>query len=377
MNHESESIRLNLPKIGEQYSKNFAQNYHHLYLEFGLFKEDIFLIEEFLENLKKQNKSPQTVLSYAHDLKRFLEWLNFLKHKPLKDLRAKDISEYIQYLKNGGFLYQEKKPQNLLERFTLLFKTKKVFYKKRDSLSINAQKRHLSTIKNFFQFLKETHEEKGKHFLTNPVKSKLHHIKLKDHDIAPTPMLSREDFLELEEKIYRTKERLILYLLYYGGLRLSELAQLKFRDFSIEAKSIRLHRKGGDIHQLKIENAEKVFSQFEFYLKTKIENHRLLSTNLNSDIKEDYLFTNKEGLRLTERALFNLIKKMITKSGLSNEISPHSFRKACATELYLKTKDLLLVRDYLNHSDAKVTQTYIDKLTIHRYADQKTIQLLN
>lgn len=377
MNQETPSTRFDLPQIGEQYSKNFVQNYHHLYLEFGLFKEDIFLIEEFLENLKKQNKSAQTVLSYAHDLKRFLEWLNFSKYKPLKDLRAKDISEYIQFLKSGGFLYREKKPQNLLERFALFFKAKKVFYKKRDSLSINAQKRHLSTIKNFFQFLKETHEEKGKVFLTNPVKSKLHHIKLKDHDIAPTPMLSREDFKELEEKIYRTKERLILYLLYYGGLRLSELAQLKFKDFSIEAKSIRLHRKGGDIHQLKIENAEKVFSQFEFYFKTKIEIHRQRNSETNSHINEEFLFTNNQGSRLSERALFNLIKKMITKSGLSPEISPHSFRKACATELYLKTKDLLLVRDYLNHSDAKVTQTYIDKLTIHRYADQKTIQLLN
>lgn len=352
---------------------NFAQNYHHLYREFKRHSEDIFLIEEFLENLKKQNKSPQTVLSYAHDLKRFLEWLSFSREKSLKELRAKDISEYVQFLKSGGFLYQTKKPQNLLERFSLFFKTKKVFYKKRDSLSINAQKRHLSTIKNFFQFLKETNEEKGKNFLTNPVKSKIHHIRLKDHDITPTPMLSREDFLLLEEKIYRTKERLILYLLYFGGLRLSELGQLRFKDFSLEAKSIRLHRKGGDIHQLKIEKAEKVFHQFEFYLKTKLENEQLN----HERIKEQFLFTNNQGNRLTERALFNLIKKMLKRAGLSEEISPHSFRKACATELYLKTKDLLLVRDYLNHSDAKVTQTYIDKLTLHRYADQKTIQLLN
>lgn len=350
----------------DKVSQNFTQNYRHLYVEFKRHHDDIFLIEEFLENLKKQNKSAQTVLSYAHDLKRFLEWLSFSKEKPLKDMRAKDISEYIQFLKNGGFLYQNQKPQNLLERFSLLFKTKKIFYKKRDSLSINAQKRHLSTIKNFFQFLKETHEEKGKNFLANPVKSKIHHIKLKDHDIEPTPMLSREDFKKLEEKIYRTKERLILYLLYYGGLRLSELSQLKFRDFSPEAKSIRLHRKGGDIHQLKIENADKVFKQFDYYL-----NHSVIDSN------DHYLFTNTKKERISERALFNLIKKMLAKSAISPEVSPHSFRKACATELYLKTKDLLLVRDYLNHSDAKVTQTYIDKLTLHRYADQKTIQLLN
>jgi len=45
----------------------------------------------------------------------------------------------------------------------------------------------------------------------------------------------------------------------------------------------------------------------------------------------------------------------------TKKLTPHSFRKAFATQLYLKTKDLLYVRDYLHHSDAKITQTYIDK----------------
>ena len=57
--------------------------------------------------------------------------------------------------------------------------------------------------------------------------------------------------------------------------------------------------------------------------------------------------------------------KIIERATLEiSDITPHSFRKACATELYMKSKDLLYVRDYLNHKDAKVTQTYIDKKTL-------------
>ena len=61
--------------------------------------------------------------------------------------------------------------------------------------------------------------------------------------------------------------------------------------------------------------------------------------------------------------MYNRIIKIFRKSMCpSDELTPHSFRKACATNLYEQTKDLLFVRDYLNHSDAKVTQTYIEVL---------------
>ena len=57
---------------------------------------------------------------------------------------------------------------------------------------------------------------------------------------------------------------------------------------------------------------------------------------------------------------------ILKKCGLPSNLTPHSFRRACATNLYLKTRDLLLVRDYLNHHDAKVTQSYIDSTQLQQ-----------
>ena len=57
---------------------------------------------------------------------------------------------------------------------------------------------------------------------------------------------------------------------------------------------------------------------------------------------------------------------ILKKSGLPSSLTPHSFRRACATNLYIETRDLLLVRDYLNHHDAKVTQTYIDSTQLEK-----------
>ena len=61
---------------------------------------------------------------------------------------------------------------------------------------------------------------------------------------------------------------------------------------------------------------------------------------------------------------------ILTKSGLPSELTPHSFRRACATNLYIETKDLLFVRDYLNHHDAKVTQTYIDSTQLEQSREE-------
>ena len=80
----------------------------------------------------------------------------------------------------------------------------------------------------------------------------------------------------------------------------------------------------------------------------------------------DYLFQNKTGNPYSLKTFYNQIMKIILRSGVSEGISPHSFRKACATNMYIRTKDLLYVRDYLNHADAKVTQSYIDKATLSK-----------
>lgn len=330
--------------------------------------KDIFYIEQFLENLSKQNKSEDTKKAYAEDLKRFLEWITLVKSKELSNIKSHDIGDYIEFLKNGGVLFVPKRGKTKLSIFNFLFKGfgRKVFLKKRDAIGVASTKRHLSTIKNFYTFLKESYEEKNQ-FLINPVKSKIHYIKLKEKDIVSTPMLSREDFQALYEKIYRTDDRLMLYLLYYGGLRLKELSNLKFSDFNEQSKSIKLLRKGGDIHHLIIRKPELVFNEWKFLI------HKNSS---DKDLFNRFLFVNSRNEKIGERSVFNRVKKLCRASGLKSEISPHSFRKACATEYYLETLDLLKVRDYLNHSNALVTQTYIDKLTLHRYAHEHKTPIL-
>ncbi len=329
-----------------------------------------------MENLAQTNKSNHTIINYRTDLVKFIQW--FESHYPGQFLnlsRAPVITAYQRFLTTGSndtipaLIRGESRPARKIgpiRRFFHFIKSKFSSNKTRHQklklgllnqyrcipLSTNSTKRHLSCIKNFYEFLKQSNEDINELFQVNPVKSKLHHIKLKDADISHTVYLPPSDWDKIEDTIYRPEDRLLMHLLYFGGLRLEEAAKLKFENFKTHGQFLSFIRKGGKRHELHIQHREDLFKIIELH-----ENFR--------KHHGPYLFLTKKGLPLSTRSLRDRIHKIIEKSGcVTRGLTPHSFRKACATNMYLSTKDLLKVRDYMGHADALVTQTYIDPSAI-------------
>ena len=326
------------------------------------------LLQNYLQNLRRLNKSEHTIRNYRADILKFFQWMEHQEHLKIEKVNGETIGKYREFLSSGGNVYREiiRNADNPGIIFLLWFKfiIGKAFFKKRtekyllffqDPMSVSSRRRHLSSLKNFFEYLKEFHEDTSDKFLKNPVKSKIHAITLKEVDVTPTTMIQKEDFKKIEERTFRTSERLILHLLYYGGLRLSELCELKISNFDRASKTITFNRKGGYVHTLVIQKEDLIFKNLDFYIGV-------------NEFNKIFLFQTKQGKSYSPKAMYNKIIKIIERAipdnAVTTKITPHSFRKACATELYLKSKDLLFVRDYLNHKDAKITQTYIDKRTL-------------
>jgi integrase/recombinase XerD len=317
----------------------------------NLKKHHQFYLEQYLSNCSLNNKSEHTLKNYSVDLVKFLNWYEAHYRSPLHKAKG-DVIENYKHVLTHGAQYSLEKKKNIL--ISLLFGWMTIFFKKfvhkthiQRPLAVSSRKRHLSSIKNFFEYLKQYYEDKNSRFLINPVKEKIHGIKLKDIDVTHTPMLTRDMWHSLDEKLFRTKERLITHLLYFAGLRLHELCQLRFSDFDFESHSLKVRRKGGKVHHFKPQRASEIFYLLKIHQK---------------DAESEWLFPTSSGHKpVSSRSLYHSIKKLLRKTGCPSLVSPHSFRKACATNLYLETKDLLFVRDYLNHADAKVTQTYIDQ----------------
>ena len=317
-------------------------------------------LEDFLSNCRQMNRSLHTIVNYRADLEKFLNWYERTRRgRPLHKVDSAVISSYQAWMGGEGGT-PAKSPSLLSRLWGQIFPTRSSqipspthpFPPPPRPLAVTTRKRHISVLKNFFEFLKQRHGDGGRIFASNPVKDKLHSLRLKEADIFHTPMLGREDWARVEDNVWRPRERLMLCLLYYGGLRLSELGHLKVENFDLESRSITFERKGGKVQTLFPEEADRIFERYEYWLGRRLKGSQ-------------WVFPGKEGRPMTTRALYNTITAILRRSGVPLA-TPHSFRKARATELYLKTKDLLRVRDYLGHSDAKVTQTYIDKKSLQR-----------
>ncbi|MFN8370094.1 MAG: site-specific integrase [Bacteriovoracaceae bacterium] len=212
-------------------------------------------------------------------------------------------------------------------------------------LKVSSKRRHLSTINNFYEYLRQRNaDDKEIIFKNNPVKMKIHSISVKEKDVITIKLLTPEHWEKITDKTTGSRPLYAPFALLWRA-KTSELTFLRVKDFNPETKTINFVRTG-DVHRLKIQNFDRIYALLNDYLETK-KTH------------SEYVFTNKAAESIQLKTLYNHIKN--TKAEiLDDDLASHSFRKACATNLYIKTKDLLQVRDYLNHSDAKVTQTYIE-----------------
>lgn len=310
-------------------------------------KNQVYL-ERYLHSLRLRNKSEHTLKNYRADIEAYLFWFEKTYNASLSSSNGESITYYKQYLAGNE---TSLRPPFWKRLWWHLSRQKNKILKRQMILAVSSKRRHLSSLKNFFQYLQEAHQDQGRKFRLNPVKQKLHTIGLKDKDVRHTKVLTPKDFEKLYETVTKLQDRLAICLLYFCALRVEELSLLRIEQFHHESESISFYRKGGGLHVLRPVNYAEIKRWYQAYLTQKHPG--------------PWLFANKTGVPLSTRTHYNRLMKLFKKAGLSSELGPHSFRKGRATELYRETKDLLYVRDYLNHRDAKVTQTYIDTQSLY------------
>ena len=144
------------------------------------------------------------------------------------------------------------------------------------------------------------------------------------------------------------RDSLILEMLYATGVRVGELVNIKVSDIDLGRRNIIILGKG---------NKERFVTYGEYcedILKTYLNNGRRFLNSGNSD----YLFLNNNGGQLTDRGVRFILDKLIQKTSINKNISPHMIRHSFATHLLNEGCDLLTVQKLLGHESIKATQIY-------------------
>ncbi len=71
----------------------------------------------------------------------------------------------------------------------------------------------------------------------------------------------------------------------------------------------------------------------------------------------------KKGNRLSKSSLAEMIERYAKKSGINKHITPHTFRRSCATEMIKNHANVVHVKELLEHASLRSIHIYCD-LTI-------------
>lgn len=190
------------------------------------------LISDYISYLDEKGVSKNTIIAYTNDLNAFFRDLNI---QPDDYVTSSDIRRWINSMLNP----LEMKP-----------------------LSVAMINRRINSIRSFYYWTTLSGKLKQ-----NPMQN-IKDLKSADDDSEKIMWLTEDEFEDLlqilrkkpvksrgvnpEEK-YR-RDRAIIYILTYAGLRVEELSNLKLTDIDLEMKRIRIVGKGMKVRTIPISN---------------------------------------------------------------------------------------------------------------------------
>lgn len=211
--------------------------------------------------------------------------------------------------------------------------------------------RKIAALKSFFRFLyrEEIIEKNPTSDVEQPRLAKL----------LPKPLSSKEitnilNSLPLENPSdYR--DRAILELLYSSGVRVSELISVKLNDINLADGFMKVFGKGSK--ELLVPLGSKAKEAIEAYIKNYREQAR--------DRTGSFLFISINGKQLTRQLVWQIIKKIISRTAILKNISPHTLRHTFATHLIEQGADVRTVQEMLGHANIATTQIYTSVSRAH------------
>ena len=165
----------------------------------------------------------------------------------------------------------------------------------------------------------------------------------KKEKILPT-VLTKDEIKKLFGVLNSKKSLLMISLMYACGMRVSEIANLKIRDFNFQEKIGYIRKAKG--------KKDRIFNIPEF-LEKKLKKHIEEQRNL----KKEFVFSGRNG-KMTSRNLQKIVSRAAKKANLQKDVHCHTLRHSFATHLLENGVDIRKIQELLGHADLSTTQIY-------------------
>lgn len=237
-----------------------------------------------------------------------------------------------------------------------------ISYLHSEKLALSTCNRILSTLRSLYAYLERDHG------VYNPMKDVLSRkIPLRlPKALTISQITQLIEATVVSDDIVSLRNKAILELLYSSGARVSEVVGLNLGDVldmkseDADVRIIKLRGKGGK---------ERIVPMGSYSVKALDDYLVRVRPSLvlkNAKGKNEALFLNQRGSRISRQSAWQLVVDAANRVGLPEGISPHVFRHSFATHLLDGGADIRVVQELLGHASVTTTQIYtlitIDKI---------------
>lgn len=279
------------------------------------------LVPKFIQDLKDKGRSPSTILAYGSDLEQMAEYVASKNITKAENVQAKDLEGFRDHL--------------LAHQYTP-----------------KSTSRKLNAVKTFFRWIKDNG------YITQDVSQDVSHPKIE----APEPkFLSPIEYRALRD-IVRTDTRVaaIVELILQTGMRISEVANLKFADVKIDHVVVESYATQPE-RTIPLNTPAR--ETIEEYLRER------------QDSDSPYLFVSKNGKPLAIRNIRASIDRYLQKAGLS-QYTVNDLRNTFIVENMKRGVDLVTISQAAGHKRISTTERYMQIANVKESGHKQKLEEL-
>jgi integrase/recombinase XerD len=300
------------------------------------------MLNALFNNVSVKNKESMTMRSILNNFESYL-----LTQKRVSShtyiAYKKDLDQYTQFLEQknvSGDSATTEVIKNFLEFLTESHLTPRTIARK------------ISSLKAFYAWAKEKLEWDNVMInISFPKLEKRLPSYISEEDVEKLLIAAAQDASDLG-----VRNKIMLAVLYAGGLRVSELVSLRISDIQFETGFVKVTGKRGKERMVPL--PIPLFPLLKGYLEGARK--RLMSKS-GKMYESDFLFPVLYGGKIksiTRQSFWIIIKSLWEGAGLKRSVSPHRLRHSLATHLLQKGADLRSLQLLLGHENISTVQVY-------------------
>ena len=156
-------------------------------------------------------------------------------------------------------------------------------------------------------------------------------------------VLSEEEVAAILKTITNIKHKALIMTIYSGGLRISELINLRIKDIDSNRMQIRIEQSKGKKDRYTLLSKKTLLTLRKYFAEYK---------------PKEWLFEGENGGQYADSSIYSIFKKALVAAKITKKVTIHSLRHSFATHLLENGTDLRYIQNLLGHSSSKTTEIY-------------------